>query len=171
MRLLVLILLIGIAWWWAGPSSNESVVYPATCTNNNIQILPLGLTGTTKMIDQDFEKLRADRANCKILPLNRSTYILNEARGEVYYTGLGGPQKLIDCSIVSRSDWACSYSDGIGRVVIIDGIKAISKNDVTRSGGIVFFSLRRWQWWFATLYWWVGEPQGGWLIPEQKMAY
>ena len=27
------------------------------------------------------------------------------------------------------------------------------------------FSLRRWQWWAATLYSWVDRPQGAWLIP------
>ena len=30
-----------------------------------------------------------------------------------------------------------------------------------------FFSLRRWQWWTVILLWWIGDPRGAWLIPEQ----
>ena len=157
------LLLAGIGWWWTGPSSDELVVYPATCTNR-VQILPLyfAMQGES----YDFKKYQADRANCKILPWNRTVYKLNKARGEVYYTGLGRVERLVDCAIFSRTDWACSFTDGSGKVVIIDGLRAIHADDVNRAGG-GFFYLRRWQWWGVTLYWWIGRPRGAWLIPEQ----
>ena len=98
------------------------------------------------------------------MPWNRTVYKLNKARGEVYSTGLGGAERLVDCAIFSRTDWACSYPDGSGRVVIIDGLRAIRADDVNVND---FFSLRRWQWWGATLYEWIGQPRGAWLIPEQ----
>lgn len=160
-----LLLLAGIVWWWTGPSSDELVVYPANCTNK-IQILPSSLALRSQFLTQDFEKYRADRANCRIDTLNPTVYKLNKARGEVYYNSTFlGTQRLVDCSIFSRTDWSCSFADGSGKVVIIDGLRAISADDV-RVGS--FFSLRRWQWWATTLYWWIGQPQGAWLIPEQR---
>lgn len=168
MRLLALLLLVGIGWWWIGPSSDELVVYRANCANK-IQILPLGLAVRPKFFDQDYKKLRANRANCIILSRNRDVYKLNEARGEVYYMLFGETQRLVDCAIFSRTDWACSYPDGSGKVVIIDGLRAIHKNDINLIGG-VYFSQHRWQWWFTTLYGWIGEPSGAWLIPEQHLT-
>ncbi len=163
--ILALLLLAGLGWWWTGPSSDELVVYPAMCTGDR-PILPPSLAMRLESFEQDFKKYQADRANCEILPLNRTVYKLNEARGEVYYTGLSGTERLVDCAILSRTDWACSYPDGSGKVVIIDGLRAIHADYVNRPGG-VHFSLRRWQWWGVTLYWWIGRPRGAWLIPEQ----
>ena len=161
--ILALLLLAGIGWWWTGPSSDELVVYSAQCANS-IQILPSHLTRRGK--SYDFKKYQAARANCVILPWNRTVYKLNKARGEVYYTGLAGASRLVDCAIFSRTDWACSYPDGSGKVVIIDGLKAIRTEDVNM--GSKFFYLRRWQWWGAKLYQWIGQPRGAWLIPEQQ---
>ena len=162
LALLALLLLAGIGWWWTGPSSDELVVYSAECTNR-VQILPRSLALRSGSFKQDFKKYRADRANCEILPISRKVYKLNKARGEVYYTWPGGAaQRLVDCAILSRTDWVCSYPDPDGsvKVVIIDGLEAIHAD----SGR---FYLRRWQWWGVTLYWWIGQPRGAWLIPEQ----
>jgi len=165
--ILTLMLLGWIVWWWTGPSSDELVVYTASCTNG-ITILPSSLAIRTETFDEDFKKYRADRANCKILPYSPTTYKLNESRGEVYFnTDMLGTQRLVDCSIFSRTDWACSYADGIGGVVIIDGLRAIHASDKNLPGGI-HFSLHRWQWWVTKLYWWIGKPHGSWLIPEQQ---
>ncbi len=163
--ILALLLLAGIGWWWTGPSSDELVVYSAKCANG-VQILPRTLALRSGFFKQDFKKYQADRANCKILPWNRTVYKLNKARGEVYYTGLVGAKRLVDCAIFSRTDWACSFPDGSGKVVIMDGLRAIRADDVKR--GDSFFYLRRWQWWAATLYEWIGQPRGAWLIPEQQ---
>jgi len=163
LALLAFLLLAGISWWWTGPSSDELVVYSARCANG-VQILPRTLALRSESFEQDFKKYWADRWSCKILPWNRTVYKLNKARGEVYSTGLGGAERLVDCAIFSRTDWACSYPDGSGRVVIIDGLRAIRADDVNVND---FFSLRRWQWWGATLYEWIGQPRGAWLIPEQ----
>ena len=163
--ILVLLLLAGFGWWWTGPSSDELVVYPAMCTDNR-PILPRSLAVRSGSFDKDFKKYKSDRANCEILPLNRTVYKLNKARGEVYYTGLAGASRLVDCAIFSRTDWACSYPDGSGKVVIIDGLKAIRTEDVNM--GSKFFYLRRWQWWGAKMYQWIGQPRGAWLIPEQQ---
>ena len=164
--ILVLLLLAGLGWWWTGPSSDELVVYPAKCTDGR-PILPPSLAMRSESFEQDFKKYQADRANCEILPLNRTVYKLNKARGEVYYTGLSETRRLVDCAIFSRTEWTCSYPDGGGKVVIIDGLRAIHADHVNRPGG-VHFSLRRWQWWGVTLYWWIGRPRGAWLIPEQQ---
>lgn len=165
---MVLLILAGLGWWWTGPSSDELVVYSARCTNGRT-ILPVSLATRLESLEsfeQDLKKYQADRANCQILALNRTVYKLNKARGEVYYTGLFGPRRLIDCSIFRRTEWACSYTDGSGKVVIIDGLRAIHADGV-KHPTLMNFSLRRWQWWAVTLYWWVGRPRGAWLIPEQ----
>ena len=160
------LLLAGFGWWWAGPSSDELVIYPATCTNNR-PILPSSLALRFGSIEQDFKKYQADRSNCIILNAGRTVYKLNKARGEVYYTSnLVGTSRLVECAIFNRTEWTCSYPDGSGKVVIIDGLRAIHAEDVNRPGG-VHFSLRRWQWWAVTFYWWIGKPRGAWLIPEQ----
>ena len=165
---LIVVLLAGIGWWWTGLSSDELVVYSATCTPepDQIQILPLDLALWGKSFDEGFKQYQADRANCRILPFNPTVYKLNKARGEVYYLGLFKTERLVDCAIFSRTNWVCSYPDGSGKVVIIDGFQAIHADDVNLPGG-VRFSLRRWQWWAVTLYWWIGQPRGAWLIPEQ----
>ncbi len=164
--MLALLLLAGIGWWWTGPSSDELVVYSAMCTNR-VQILPRSLALRSESFEQDFKKYWADRWNCKILPWNRTVYKLNKARGEVYYKrDVYGTGRLVDCAIFSRTDWACSYPDGSGKVVIIDGLKAIHADDVNPAGGRYFY-LRRWQWWGTNLYEWLGQPRGAWLIPEQ----
>ncbi len=164
--ILALLLLAGLGWWWTGPSSDELVVYSATCAAGG-PILPPSLAMRSESLEQDFKKYQAARANCVILPWNRTVYKLNKARGEVYYTGPGGAAaRLVDCAILSRTDWACSYPDGSGKVVIIDGLKAIRTEDVNM--GSKFFYLRRWQWWGAKLYQWIGQPRGAWLIPEQQ---
>ncbi len=160
-----LLLLAGLGWWWTGPSSDELVVYPAMCSGGG-PVLPLSLATRSESFEQDFKKYQADRATCVILPLNPWVYKLNKARGEVYYTLLGKVERLVDCAIFSRTEWACSYPDGSGKVVIIDGLRAIHADNVSRPGG-AHFSLRRWQWWGVTLYWWIGRPRGAWLIPEQ----
>ena len=164
-----LLLLAALGWWWTGPSSDELVVYPATCVDGP-PILPPSLAMQSGSLEQDFKKYRADRANCVILSLNPTVYKLNKARGEVYYTGLFGASRLVDCAIFSRTDWTCSYPDGSSRVVIIDGLRAIHADEVS-SPGVVHFSLRRWQWWGVTLYWWIDRPRGAWLIPEQHQYY
>ena len=163
--ILALLLLAGFGWWWTGPSSDELVVYQATCTDGR-PILPLTVVRRSESFEQDFKKYQADRANCVILPLSPTVFKLNKARGEVYYTLWGEAKPLVDCSIFSRTDWACSYPDGSGKVVIIDGLQAIQADNVSRPGPPAF-SLRRWQWWGVKLYWWIGLPQGAWLIPEQ----
>ena len=164
--MVVVLLLAGLGWWWSGPSSDELVLYAARCADG-ISILPPTLAMRTETFERDFEKYQQDRANCVILPANRTVYKLNNARAEVYYIGLSGPRRLVDCAIFSRTDWACSYPDGSGRVVVMDGLGAIHADDVNRAGAFLGFYLRRWQWWGATLWWWVGRPQGAWLIPEQ----
>ncbi len=163
--ILALLLLAGIGWWWTGPSSDELVVYPATCANE-IQILPPSLAVRLQSFDQDVKKYQADRANCRILHHRRTVYKLNKARAEVYYLLFDAPQRLVDCSIFRRTDWACSYPDSSGKVVIIDGLRAIHADDVNSPLGVLF-SLRRWQWWTVVLLRWIGEPRGAWLIPEQ----
>ena len=163
---LIVVLLAGIGFWATAPSSDELVVYPASCSNE-IKILPFGLAIRGKSFDEGFKQYHADRANCTILPLNPTVYKINKARGEVYYkSDLLGTERLVDCSIFSRTDWSCSYPDGGSRVVIIDGLRAIHSDEVS-SPLRVHFSLRRWQWWATTLYWWIDRPRGAWLIPEQ----
>ena len=171
--ILALLLLAATGWWWTGPSSDELIDYPARCTKL-IQILPFSLA---MQFGESFEKIRADRENCVILDNSPTVYKLNKTRGEVYYAGhLDQPRRLINCSILSRTDWTCSYSDGSGKVVIIDGLRAIHRDDVrdprnpddvTVRNVLQSFSLRRWQWWTVVLLWWIGDPRGAWLIPEQ----
>ena len=163
----VVLLLVGLGWWWSGPSSDELVVYSARCLDGT-PILPPTLAMRTETFERDFEKYEQDRANCVIIPGNRTVYKLNNARAEVYYIGLSGPQRLVDCAIFSRTDWACSYPDGSGRVVTIDGLEAIHADDVKKLGPALSFYQRRWQWWVARLWSLVGRPQGAWLIPEQR---
>lgn len=163
---LIFVLLAGLIWWWNGPSSDELVVYRAACSNF-VQILPLNLALRG---NKGFKEYHADRANCVILHYPRKVYKLNRARGEVYYLDyLDAPRRLVDCLIFSRTDWTCSYPDRSGKVVIIDGLKAIHEDEIHADDDpqFAFFSLRRWQWWTVILLWWIGDPRGAWLIPEQ----
>lgn len=163
---LCLVFFAPLVWWWEGPSSDELVVYPATCSNQ-IKILPLEAFLHLGMpLDQASKKYDADRANCRILLLSRYTYKINRARGEVYFKSLVRTKRLVDCAIFSREDWTCSYRDGSGKVVIKDGLLVIQKHQLE----VNRFYLRRWQWWFAKLYNWIDRPQGTWLIPEQQWA-
>lgn len=154
--LLVLLVFVAIGWWWTGPSSKQLVVYPAKCSTG-IKILPMSFSVS-------FKKYRTDRADCRIIQLNPTTYRLNKTKGEVYYQGVfDTPERLVDCAIISRTDWACSYSDHNSRLVIIDGLIAMYHDQHYYS-----FSLRRWQWWTVVLLRLIDvEPQGEWLIPEQ----
>ena len=135
-------------------------------------VLPRSQVIRSGSIMKDLKRYKADRASCVILPLNPTVYNLNKARGEVYYKLFDQVERLIDCAIFSRTDWTCSYPDGSYKVVIIDGLQAIHADEVSsRSPGRVHFSLRRWQWWGVTLYWWIDRPRGAWLIPEQREYY
>ena len=168
---IVLVLAGLVGWWWSGPASDELVLYPARCFGGT-PILPPALTGTRELdlekVQQDEEKYRHDRANCVINPYVPEVFKINEARGEVYYKGLGGNERLVDCAIFSRTDWTCWYPDGSGKVVIIDGLRAISEKDLPYSPR---FYVRRWQSWTARLLLWLGgKPKGAWLIPEQQMT-
>ncbi len=171
--ILTLLLLAGIVWWWTGPSSDELRTYPASCANG-ISILPPSLALQDESFgamvsgeSEGYKKYQADRANCVILHHSPKVYKINKARAEVYYSSkLDGAKRLVDCSIFSRTDWACSYPDGSGKLVIIDGLKAIHADDVDNAYP-QRFSLRRWQWWTVVLLWWIGDPRGAWLIPEQ----
>ena len=159
-------------WWWlSGPDSDELIVYRATCVNEN-KVLPWTMAGRKgESLAQSRKRYDADRANCVILPQSRTVYKLNKARAEVYYNSpFTGAARLIDCSIFSRTDWTCSWPDGIGKVVIIDGLRAKHRAELKMITSN-FFSLRRWQWWAARLYQWVGQPQGSWLIPEQTETH
>ena len=155
-------------WWWlSGPDSDELVIYPANCANE-VKVLPLSmLKQKGESHAERISRYKAARWTCVILPLNRTVYRLNKMRGEAYYTSSWtGAERLVDCIIFSRTNWTCSYPGGIGKVVIIDGLRAIHQEEL---GFVVKaqFSLRRWQWWAAKLYWMVGKPQGSCLIPEQ----
>jgi hypothetical protein len=107
-----------------------------------------------------------------IQPYSPTEYKLNEPRAEVYYTledGFG-PRRLTDCNIFSQTDWTCAYPDG-KKIVVRDGLEAISAADAYRPYGPSFY-LRRWQWCIAKIMWFLGErPQGDWLIPEQQERY
>lgn len=168
----IVLVLAGLGWWWSGPASDELVLYPARCADGT-PILPRALTGTRELdlekVKQDEKKYRQDRANCVIDLYVPEVFKLNEARGEVYYKGLVGTKRLVDCAIFGRTDWTCSYPDGSGKVVIIDGLQAIGEHDLRRIAGPLFY-LRRWQWWIARLWQRLGgQPQGAWLIPEQQL--
>ena len=133
----VLLMLAALGWWWTGPSSDELVVYPATCANDR-PILPLSLVmRRSQSFEKDFEKYDADRANCLINPRGRTVYKINETRGEVYYKLLNQVERLVDCAIFSRTEWTCSYPDGSGKVVIIDGLRAIHADDVNLEATLI----------------------------------
>lgn len=159
--------LIVIGWWWSGPSSDETIVYTAACANG-IKIRPSLYAINTETFDRDYAKYREDRANCVILSMSAQVYKVNIKRGEVYYNSLGGARRLVDCAIVSSNDWRCAYADGSGYVTVVDGLAAQN-----RSHDGYWFSVRRWQYWYATLYGFFSSRglKGEWLIPEQEAAY
>lgn len=166
--MVVLVVLAGFGWWWSGPGSDESVLYPAHCKGGEL-ILPLTTLAPNA---GDSEKFLLSRANCVIVTHEPTVYKLNNARTEAYYSiGAGPPGRLIHCMILSRTDWACSYPAGGAKVVVNDGLRAIRTDGATPLTNDVFYQ-RRWQWWIATL--WAGlggEPKGTWMIPEQKAYY
>jgi hypothetical protein len=156
-----------IGWWWSGPSSDETIVYTAACANG-LKMRPSLHAINTETFDRDYTTHRKDRANCVILPMSVTVYTVNVTRGEVYYSSGGGGRRLVDCAIVSSNDWRCAYPDGSGYVTVVDGLKAQDRSD----GGYMF-SIRRWQYWYATMHGFfsTGGLTGEWLIPEQKAAY
>lgn len=173
-RALVVLSILGLGWWWSGPSSDEFVAYPAFCING-ISILPRELslrTETPETFERDYKKYREDRANCVIVPGNRTVYKLNSARAEAYYvTGdFDTPGRLVNCAIVSRTNWICSYPDRSGKIAVTNGLRAIHIDELKQPAPH-FFYQRRWQWWAAALYYWVGQPRGAWLIPEQHVYF
>lgn len=156
-----------IGWWWSAPSSDETTAYTAACANG-LKMRPSLHAINTKTFDRDYTKYREDRANCVILPMSVTVYTVNVARGEVYYSSGGGARRLVDCAIVSSNDWRCAYPDGSGYVTVVGGLKAQGRSD---DG--YWFSIRRWQYSYATIYWFLLSvgPRGAWLIPEQEAAY
>ena len=105
--------------------------------------------------------------NCHIITLNRTTYRVNPARAEVIYvvdSGLDEPRKLVDCAVMSRADWACSYPDGSAVVSFRDGREMRNARDRQSH----WFYMRKWQWWYVQIagnFTW--PVTGSLLIPEQ----
>jgi hypothetical protein len=164
---LMLLALGVIAWWLSGPSSDTTIVYPASC-RNGLQVLPPGMAldpSTPETWESTYSEYHRIREDCLILAWPRTNYKLNRDLGEVYSRGEYDVSRLVDCAILSRSDWKCFYVDGSGPIVVLGGLKALHQTDAERAPPI--FYLKRWQWWFVTLYSWIGNPQGSWLIPEQ----
>lgn len=154
--LLGVALLVGaILWWLSGPSNDEFVSYWAQCTNN-VKILPLNR-----------ERDRASRDKCEILPMHKTVYKLNPARGEIYYKlPFTGAQRLLNCAIIDNDNWTCSYPNSNEKVVVIDGLRTFTPTAI-----IPGFYMRRWQWWIATALTMIGKkPRGSWLIPDQEEA-
>jgi hypothetical protein len=160
--------------------SNEITSYPAMCSNDQ-KILPWGLARKHYGdIMEVSNRMRDAERNCSIITLNRSTFMINMARGEVYYKNIdysadiGGVQKLVSCAILSRTDWTCEYPDGSGKIEFIGGLQAIHGSDAALAPE--FFYMRRSQWWTARLVRAFGYQSGlyrgpvrsSWLIPEQK---
>lgn len=168
MAAILMSLIIGaLVWWLSGPSSDETVVYPASCTNG-LHVLPPGMVldvSTTEAWERSYSEYRRSREGCLIRTWSRTVYKLNRNLGEAYTAHGFDITRLVDCAFFSRTEWKCYYMDGSGPVVILDGLKAIHRSDLEDASP--FFYLRRWQWWLARLYAWVGHPQGSWLIPEQ----
>jgi hypothetical protein len=57
---------------------------------------------------------------------NLTKYRINRARAEVVsLTGVGYaiPITLINCSIMDKKNWECSYQDGSGTVIMVDGLQ------------------------------------------------
>jgi hypothetical protein len=158
-----------IGSWIQETFSNELVVYSASCSNG-VKIRPLIFAVRTGAnFNSDYERYNADRRRCVFVPGGRTTYKLNEAKGEVYYDSLGGSvDRLVNCAINNVDNWSCEYPNGSGRVVVIDGLPAVSQKEASTDFAGNIFYVRWWQWWAGTLYWWIGKPQGKFLIPEQK---
>jgi hypothetical protein len=83
-------------------------------------------------------KFFQERANCLIVPADPTVYKLNTARAEAYYSaGIRPPARLIDCMILSQTDWACSYSVGSGGVVVIDGSRRSAPISTSPRSGVI----------------------------------
>ena len=162
-------LFVAVLWLWNPLSyfSDEIVAYRAICMNNmEANILPPTLAMRPETFKQDFEKYQEAIANCTIYAFGKSVYRLNKERAEVYYESLGGPRKLVNCVIFANADWSCSFPDGSGQIVFIDGLRAISEKEAKSSK---FFYQRRWQWLIARiLNSSIGNIKAPILIPEQR---
>ena len=184
MRVVIALIVVigGLVWLWEPFESfrDEITSYPAYCSNG-LKILPIGLAFEPNGSAADVsKKMREAASNCEIITANRTTYRTNSARGEVYYKNIDfdvGVYKLINCAILSRTDWKCEYPDGSGKVEFNGGLEAIKKEDAAATPA--FFYMRRWQWWTARLVSLVGYNSGlhtgpvrsSWLIPEQKLGF
>jgi hypothetical protein len=175
------LVLVGLVWLW-GPFeifSDGIIGYPAYCTNGQ-KILPVVLAMEHYGQSDYFKRMQEAERTCEISTLNRTTYKINTARGEVYYKNIDvgdiPVDKLINCAILSRTDWTCEYPGGGPKVQFIDGLQAIRKEDAGAKPQ--FFYMRRWQWWTARLISFFGYNSGlydghvrsPWLIPEQKIG-
>lgn len=90
---------------------NEVSDYPLYCTENFMEKgnCP-GTLGTARM----------------------TAYKVFEDRQEVIYWRHGldeTPRKMANCAVRNKNNWACTYSDGSGPVVMIDGIRNSEPDD------------------------------------------
>lgn len=154
-------------WWVSGPSSDETILYYASCANC-IHIRPLHHYNEGKITSEVYEKYLQDHKNCVLLHWTARTYKLNVHKSEVYYQLRlgGGPERLVKCAILNNKNWRCEYPDGSGHMAVVDGLEAIKKDSYGR-----LFSLYRWQYWYVAWHWMIRDegPTGMWLIPEQEV--
>ncbi len=144
--IIAILFLFFVLWVWSPQDvfSDEITSYPAACAD-----------GTSL-------------ENCHIYTRNRTTYRINETRGEVVYRVIHSiiikPRKLVDCAIMSRTDWSCSYPDGSGQVGFFDGRKTRNAYCVSTN----CFYVRKWQWWYVRIMGnFIWPVKGNFLIPEQ----
>ena len=166
MKIFYTFFLVAIGGWLAiGPSSDEITIYYASCAGDKGIRPLLHYDKPGKQFSEIYEQYIQDRKKCVLLPLTDRTYKVNIYQSEVYYQSSFGPERLVKCAIMNSANWRCEWPDGSGYKAVIDGVEAIKKDSSSRP-----FSLRRWQYWYVTLYWFIlGKgPTGDWLIPEQK---
>ena len=88
-------------WLSSGVLNSSITAYPAICS-----------TGT-------------EGYSCDLIPLNRSTYFVDEENQTVHvrWPGLGLPiEKYTNCAVIDRKNWTCTFNDGSGEVGFTDGI-------------------------------------------------
>ncbi len=80
---------------------------------------------------------------------NPTKYRMNRARNEVVSLAEvpnAIPITLVNCSIMDKKNWECSYQDGSGKVIMIDGLKQNPPPNHRYAGRWDYYIVKYWKW-------------------------
>ena len=116
-------------------------------------VMLVGLIRCNLLSDSEITVYPVMTDDGKLIPLNRTTFKVSIARQDVIYWQPDfklPPRRLRNCVVVDRKNWTGQYSDGSGKLSMVDG-----KFYVEPSYPDTFY-VKGWRWWFIRIKSWLG---------------